>query len=660
MTAIPIATASQIPGLVRAACTPPVLIAASSTLEGVFYNALRVGGDRVFRAVTWIRTHSIENINTIQTIFNIINVGAIFFYAKELLVGLSKTRLFSWINLSSSLLIGGLQLTALSLIALAIGKLCTRWISPALRPKQLISNVTVTEKKSSPQWAAKQLHETKLVLNVALAFFATNRFWFIVSLAGSTYSLLKNAKLKWLTFSQIIPGRAIRGTLPIERIKATYNTLAIDPEQVINPDPCTICLDDEIPNDTAFCTNHVFHRDCIAEHVARGSTNLLRNASILRTATRHYTNGAYSGTTHSYSATIPQENLPSCPNCREIPRQNEVDLEILDSEARTHYTRAHIKGRSSRQPLFEKLLAGYSIVQAGLSYLQKYPELAATIYTVQKVFILIDVVALSMTAYYLYLCAKKKIVVSNNNEWKFNLGALVIAVATISFSYIITSQLHLYLKSASKLKDLLGGISPEILKNIDINWAAPKALKTMQMLSLNRMIATLALSLFSEQRYTHLISAAAQMFSFSALLQLRFLQYTQNLPSPLRQVIATGGSLSGLNENEMINLKMTAEFMIPSSCRSTPTHLQATVKSIYNSMSKLIDKSKWDKYWRNTYQNGRLISRNLIYSATLQANPTPACECTLPSALNYLKMDAYTNFSGRSNVEIVIPSVIGT
>ena len=63
----------------------------------------------------------------------------------------------------------------------------------------------------------------------------------------------------------------------------------------------------------------------------------------------------------------------------------------------------------SLQPLFEKLYAIYNVAQAGLSYLQKYPELAVQIFTIQRVLLVTDFLGYGLTLHYLYNIDKREV-----------------------------------------------------------------------------------------------------------------------------------------------------------------------------------------------------------------------------------------------------------
>lgn len=130
---------------------------------------------------------------------------------------------------------------------------------------EIYDSTTISEKTSNQQEIAKMLHVTKLILNIGLACIAKNRFWFLVGLAGSSYSLLKNSSIQWLHFS-----REFRLQCPnipeIRGATITYKILALEPEASSVDKNCAICLNNK--TDMVFCTNHVFHKHCIGQFIA--------------------------------------------------------------------------------------------------------------------------------------------------------------------------------------------------------------------------------------------------------------------------------------------------------------------------------------------------------------------------------------------------------
>ena len=369
--------------------------AAVSTAEAAFYATLRGGGTNANRLVNWIRETSIAHIDNLQIIFNVANTAVVAYLATRLdekicaqfTLTILENNDLDW-ALKSVLIVTGVG-------AVTLGVMLINRFSPPLAPPHQKGNVEIGERLSAQQKIAKVLHTSKLVLNLTLAFFVKNRLWLGISIATSGYSLLKNIEFKWLTFSRAFPGRLG----PITEIKATYHMLALPLDKATAEEKCSICLEQQ--TDMAFCANHVFHKGCIATTVSTNSGQFIDQSNIKKIETKHYTNGVHTRTTYSYAVRIPESNLPSCPECRTIPLQNSCDIEVtdrLDGKIKASVT---IERPTDRQYVFEYLYAAYNTAQAGLAFLQTYPEFAGTIYKIQKVMLATDLIGYGLTVYYL-------------------------------------------------------------------------------------------------------------------------------------------------------------------------------------------------------------------------------------------------------------------
>lgn len=637
---IPLASPSLIPQLIHAGGAQVSwegVFAALNAMEAGFYGSLRGGVQSTGRVVNWMRETSIAYIQTIQILFNLVNTSIVLYSAKKLLEEVQVK--FSASDISKNAMPG---MFASVPIALATGAALTtavflihRLYSPSLHSKQTVGQVNVDEALSFQQQAAKVLHISKLVLNVALACFAKNRMWLALSIAATGYSLYKNMQIKWMTFSRVFPYQSQNPQVPITQLKADYHVLALPPGATALQEKCAICQDDDEQVDAAFCANHVFHRNCVADLSCSKSDSFLNNPKITKIATEHYTNGVYTHTSHSYSISVSQDNFPSCPICRDIPLQNDCDIEVTDGmhgkfDASVTIERPPV----DRQYLFENLYAIYSVAQAGLAYLQTYHELAGAIFKIQKVMLITDVIGYAATAYYLYNKVNEKF--NPQDSISFKVATVAAFTAAAVLSYFAVLKVNAYLRSSLVLKEILAqlNISPDILKTIDISWNSPLSHQLMQVLYINRMVSIAALSFFSEQRKTNLLSAAAQLASFAGVSNLKWIELVQTLEWPLQKVAATGGTLLGyLHGKSLKNLTMTSHYLVSSSCAASQAHLQAALQSIYTYTSNFFNGSTWRNYWLVTYTNGIETGRKLYYAVTLQNSPIDPCACGLTPTL---------------------------
>lgn len=656
MTTIAPAIPSQVPQFVfylGSQATPEAISATSSTFEGGFYASLRVGAMQASRIVKWVQESAISRIHEIQMIFNAANALIVVYYAKKIVDKTQNHFQFSVVDLTSAWTFGILPVVLTTGIAFAIGMLITNRLSKDTTANEVYDPAfTISEKMIIQQEIAKALHVTKLVLNIGLACMAKNRFWFLVGLAGSGYSLFKNSSIQWLRFSR---GFEIQNqNLPgIRRATITYKMLALKPGSSMVNETCAICL--EKPVDMAFCINHVFHKNCMKQLVATKSANFMNGLQIIKQIMPNNQNRTKKC---NYFVTVPEQNLPNCPQCRDFPLQNDCDILIHDSTFGNCDARVTIQRQKDNQyqSLFEKFYAAYNIVQVSLAYLQQYPELAAGIYSIQQVMIVTDIFGLLGTAYYLQKQVQEKLHISVGGlrETMYRVAAVATFVAMGALSFFVALQINTYLQSALVLKDILAQleISPDILKTIDVQWASATILQSLYLM---RMTMSVALGFFSKQRLLSLWNVAAQAFSFTAISRLKWIVFSQTLTDyPLRKAFAEGGTHTlNLDEWSLSDLTVKSEFLVSSSCTKETHHVKSVLKSIYGCMSKLLDKSSWDRYLETIYtSNGVKISRKIYYSVNLQNNPVLPCDCTLIPSLTRLSMSGRDAWYGPANFNI--------
>lgn len=622
MGTIAASTSSRVPQLILglgAKTTLETVSAASSLCEGAFYASVRANSGESHKIVKWIRETAVSRIHEIQLLFNVANALFILQSAEKFITEVQDRFQFSIVDLAAAWTYNALPLIVVIGTAFAIGKLAIILFSKPSAAAETIGDVTISKGASTQQEIAKALHVTKLVLTIGLSCLAKNRFWFVVGLLGSGYNLLKNANIEWLQFSRKFD---IPDHDTISGGTVTYNMLALDPEDSGSDETCAICQDSNV--DTAFCVNHLFCKQCISKTVVTNSEHFMNDSNIERwvTTEEHDPAGLITSTRYDYFAKIPEENLAPCPLCRTFPMQNDISLLISDTALKSGSKYAHvsIERTSEDDPaLFEKLYSAYNIVQAGLAYLQQYPELAAPIFTLQKVMMVTDLIGLAGTVDQLQKNVQRK--------WGFSKKTMHIAstvafVATAALACLAIFLLNDYLKPVFVLKELLTqfGISPEILSTIDTQWARAEPL---QVLYLVRLIMSVALGFFSKQRWLTFGSIAAQIFSLNAISQLNFIRFSQTLSDyPLRQIFGEGAAhTSSLNGWSLSDLTVNGEFLVDSSCAKDADQASSTLKSTYDCMSKLLHESSWDRYLRKVHYLGlgELFSTQEIhYSVDLQ------------------------------------------
>lgn len=602
-------------------------LAGASTVESGFFASLKGGDLNAHKAIKWIRETAISRVTEIQVLFDAINFGAICYFSYRLAEELKDRYAFA-ILVKVGPWFAGTAIAAIVMIGTYIAFRLTE------KKDSSNSNELTIDKKSNRNF----VQTSKLVINAALFVFAKNRFALGIGLAASAYSHFKNSKINWLAFTRKFPITLFNqyNQRTANRLDITYNMLAVPVDKSHSNEDCPVCMDNTAEK-VSFCANHVICTNCIKKIVTDKTDNLADNLKYVRQETQHFRDGRYTHSTWHYDIDMPLKNLPACPECRDAPVHNKVTGSVNDLQ------HGNVPGvfktprpPVDRQHLFERFYAAYNIVQAGFTYLQTYPELAASIFTIQKIFAVTDLLMLGTTCLYLMSRVYKKLDMtkrSTKQKRLFGVAAVTVGVAAVALSYLVVLQINAYLKSAVVLKDVLSKlkVSPDLLKNITVNWANPKVQVFLQCLYINRIMATVALSFFSKQRALNLLSAAAQVFSLGGLSSLKFIDFTQNINLPLKKIAEGGGWISGsLGFNSLKNLDLTTSYMVPASCAKNPAHLQTIMQSVYNHSTKFLDKSFWDRYWRVHYYNGVETGRTLTYNVTLQnLAPLAPCDCTL-------------------------------
>lgn len=651
---IPAAVHSQIPQWICAAAskitwenTLAYSLACSSGLEALFHASL-VGGVQTNKYIRWVRDTCVTHFKIIQNLFTAANAVSIIYTSARIANELNKKFHITEIVLNSSLQDCTMKMLPVLLgsgacitLGIALWKTSTPSLMPArqqtipAKPLLPACNVDITEDLSKQQQIARLCHIIKIVLNISLTCLTASPLGCVMTLATSAYTLLKNRKLTRINLAFNIPASPVT-PMPypdVTSMRVTYRMLKLPVPESAFSNECRVCRENDVGK-VAFCVNHLFCQNCVIRHIldqdrtlyvrnAQGTSDpttyskfhlILRSSDYLRIL-RHDRDRT------SYSISVPHENLPNCPDCRAASSPyHTLDVEMQEAQNKTFNARVRIKPPvdapvvtpSNKQTLFANLYAAYNVVQAGLSYLQKYPELAATLFKVQQVMMITDIIGYAYTTHSLYKRIEAKLGLKNPVAVKaFKVAALATAVAVMALSYYVTLQINTYLQSAIVLKDLLAKlpIAPQVLKNIDISWNSPLSYRLIQSLYINRIVSTVALAFFSTERKAHLLSAAAQIAGLVGTFKLRWIEMAQ---------------LDHCNQNA----KLIAHFLVDPSCTLEPTHLQSAVQSIYQCVNKLLDKATWHSYW---WVNE--TSRRLMCDVTFPEIPVEACGCGLSASL---------------------------
>ncbi len=671
----PISEYSRVAGTVTylaSQITAEGLIAASSALEAGFYGSLKLNSTDDYKAVKWIRKFAVEHIRAIQTLFNTVNAAASLYYAKRLLT-LAETRFnFSAsaiISLPFKLLLKHPYLAGPSILAasavLTGGLLLyfrlTRTPEKEIPPGQIV----VSEGKSTAQQFAKFFHTTKLVCNCVLLALSKGSPAQTVDLPGTLYSILQNSQIKWIHFTQIQKcPRPVDVDLNgyIQKIKATYNMLQLPANPKIdNSEGCGICYESNRVLESALCANHIFCRSCLEAEVKNKNKTILDGARYTLFETKHYTNNAPTHTTYSYQSTLQEGQMPRCPLLCEIPLQNYCDLSITNSTRGTLTTHPDVEGDVSKKShkqsaqLLAQLSATYSIVQAGLAYLQTYPQLAASIYKIQCVMGVVDCFALLGTGIALSTRVTKKWGVNLKKSMSARIGLIAAVIGTGAISHFSMLQINAYLKSAIILKDVLSKlpIDADQLKNISASWNAPFSHQTLQCLFLSRIATSVASAYFAKNRQMHFLAAAAQMFALAGLSSLRWIEFQQTFNWPLKTFINQGAILSeNVKPNSIRELIVASQFLVSRFQAIDATRLQAQLQAIYNFTQKAFENSSWNSFWA-WHQVGNVSYYLPHYAIRLQNNVMEIASHLVPPHFWGRTLSIWDRTEGRAIAQIL-------
>ncbi len=210
---------------------------------------------------------------------------------------------------------------------------------PTQSVQQFQNNDQVKIEFDYPKYQKLQqcLYVSDIMVNVALAYFSVqSKILGMVNIASLSYSFYQSSYKRWICLTHSFKQPNIEGAIGgialsnlITKIKAEYYFPVIRNNEKKN---CTICIEGEEANEPTpemhFCRNHVFHINCISRHIQRCSGNLINDLDI-EGRTIHIRNGLKSRI--EYEASIPQTNLPNCPNCRGNPVSQELYLELTES-----------------------------------------------------------------------------------------------------------------------------------------------------------------------------------------------------------------------------------------------------------------------------------------------------------------------------------------
>lgn len=495
------------------------LEAFSNALEAGFNTALNAGVQKRIKAADWIRENSVSYFHEIQTAFNFANAGFLLHSGYTLITELkNRYNITLYATGAHSALINKMLLGS-TIIPVAIGIIALdKWNTrnfPQEENLELEKEEQVTircdedgttnpegeyqkeepllrkftlkigHNYSGSQMLSQFLKVAGTVMNLATAFFSKNPYLLAFSIAASIYNYHQNTQIKWIYFSRSFPF-SLDNVPEAQKLNTTYHMLMLPPGKAQADDKCSVCLSSLTEGDSteqmAFCTKHIFHKDCLSEIPKNQSEKLEKIYSLVK-------NSNIDRDKENYDFYIHESKLPCCPTCRDIPLANYVEMSVTEADIRTGKNRdvtgtVHVTRTVNpyRAPL-QRFYAAYNVIEAGAAYLSTYPELRDTIFKVSGYVDFINLAGLAITGYNLYHTINDKY----NPRFLDDSGRM---------NPKYNASFETYLS--------VGLIAGGVLTLIGLTYVSP------YVLPVSRIIASMALYHFSEEKKANGISIAAQ------------------------------------------------------------------------------------------------------------------------------------------------------
>lgn len=411
-------------------------------------------------------------------------------------------------------------------------------------------------------------------------------------------------------------------TATLKEITFTYYRL-LSSYTGYNEDLCTPCQNPK-PT-TYFCSHHAFHLPCLVNQVYACSQHLVKKITSLRTNHIRSSSLYHFGQTYShstYTLTIPEKNLPCCPNCRRTEGMVRLEAKVVDRGQGPLETAVEIEKDPDKPyeslshhffglKIFDKLTTVLTTFKAFLSYVQNAtPALAGRIFAVQKSFLIGDVAIVARNCFLLHPLITQKLTAIDPNTWYKKhaekiviAGIAVLGLATIAAVYAINCYFQLPIDPQEVLKNIL--ISD--LGSVSCKWSAiPLMQQISQFVIISRIVSELALAYFSKERLRYLSHAILQIFTLFNVSQLQWLDFERTIPNPLKTLFFTikdSSSKSDIEYYQKIVEKIWMKFTILIPGNTSASGLQSMINSVYEYSSNLFKNSNWDGYTISQYSS---------------------------------------------------------
>lgn len=588
----------------------------TSLAEHVFYSYIQ--GVEENSPDKKIADFCITHFNEIQFAFNVINAGTVALLAQEFF---------------------GLPFISIVLCPIIITFLNILIIDHS-RPVEVkeTDRVSVSDIVTTQQTWAKVLHLSKILFNILFIAYGKSSTFTYFCLAGTAYSFMKNHHLKWAEFTCSFSSPYYSN--------CTYTFLKLSPPLNLRDKICTICSKNSPDLDLAFCPSHAFHSDCITNHLMTILPNIQEKETVLDPIGPFFPFFRHNILITQDANRIPLSNYPTCPVCKQIPNHSTLESNTIEIEK---------PPVESNIVLRRFIFPFYQVLKIGLAILQTYPELAPTLFKIQQVLLIPDLMNFLSTCFFLQEEMISTFDVDKDHSLVFlalTMGACFIA------SYFFLQRINMVTNPSTDLQSLANSL-PVGGGKLHLSWSSLKIHTFMCCLISTHLIASVALILLSEKQHLSPVNTVTQILnlavSLSTLLNFRWISFTYLLNKPLQYALENGGSIgSSLYPSDLKSLSYEGVMMIPPSCSYQHSHLESVVHSIQEFCQNLFKQSIWkDVYWMVTYQNGVEIGRTLYYDVLFKNVSILQCDCTLPIAVASQAITAIDNLFGFAKVKIL-------
>ena len=602
-----------------------------------------------------------QHIHKIYAVFNLLDLGIIFWTSGKLIHEIEKRYSIKLINhfdwekpwtktqivsfnlkfLGLAALSPFLGLFALSAMKTLLPKRSNEDLIPDGFSAEARRDIQLERDSHTYQQCSQFLQLTRTTLNLALAYFSTSkRLLFLANSLSSAYSLYKTAKLEWLKLTRSFHFPMDYDEPRIKQIDISYHTLLLP--STPSEDPCGICLEDNPQPDHYFCSHHAYHVQCHIQNMIRVSDRFIDldpnspNPTIIEWIDKYTQmgNGQKLVLNRSYCIRLSDQALPRDPLCNTQPSHSYFTGQVQDYDHGCLPASIEVTPTQSHPLISSSTMNGihitYGIALALLTTTQYFStKWAHTIFNIQKAITVVDTLLLAEQ----WSCLFKKRFNAmyptqedrDQDSWKPFAGTVLSAAAVGGASFLLMRYLNKEIAPQTNLSNALAQVAPsDALKNIQVSWETPRIQKIIQWVLINRIIVSLATPFFLKQPPIHIANAALQAIILRNNSRLKWIRFTRTYVNPLKNVsfkVRNSTNPNIKNAYRLLTPKAEISFQYllhPSYGKggfNTSIQLQEALKKMHDYSTDFFEKSFWERYlviYKS--QLGTEIRRKLFYN----------------------------------------------